>query len=66
MTFTVKYQRDDIQKTAAYDAYVQRLQNAHKMTGAQHDAQFKQQPSTAGLSPSEAYKIKVANAHKGK
>lgn len=52
--------------TPAYDAEVRRLQNAHKITGEQHDAMHNQQPSAQGLSPAEAYKLKVANAHKGK
>ncbi|MEN4600794.1 hypothetical protein ABEG75_22850 [Pantoea agglomerans] len=50
----------------AYDAEVKRLNNAWKTTGAQHDAlHSQQQPSTDGLSPSEAFKQRIANAHKG-
>lgn len=52
--------------TPAYDNEVRRLNNAWRTTGEQHDAMHKQQPSTDGLSPSEAFKQRVANAHKGK
>lgn len=51
--------------TPAYDNEVRRLNNAWKTTGEQHDAMHKQQ-STEGLSASEAFKQRVANAHKGK
>lgn len=52
--------------TPAYDAEVKRINNAWKTTGEQHDAMHGQQQSTQSLSPAEAYKLKVANAHKGK
>lgn len=53
--------------TPAYDAEVRRLNNAWKTTGAQHDAMVnKQQQPHDGMSPAQAYKLKVANAHKGK
>lgn len=52
--------------TPAYDAEKRRVANAHKITGEQHDAMHKQQPSTDGLSASERFKQTVANAHKGK
>lgn len=62
----VQYNLNRARTTPAYDAEVRRINQAWKTTGAQHDAMHSQQPSTEGLPPAEAFKQRIANAHKGK